>query len=183
LLLLLVSGQRLGHDNEWKNRLSNKTASNKDDATYSYDANGNLTAEVVDIVRASTTTERRHFTYDAFNRLISVHSDAAKTTLISEYRYNGLGQRTRWRHDANGDKSVGSTERYHYMYDDRWRVVGVFRDADSTPKESFVYHAAGNAGLRRSALSKACPSLPTSLCPFARPSSPALHTHPLDVAR
>ena len=27
-----------------------------------------------------------------------------------------------------------------------WRVVVVFRDADSTPKESFVYHAAGNAG-------------------------------------
>jgi len=24
--------------------------------------------------------------------------------------------------------------------------VGVFRDEDSTPKESFVYHAAGNAG-------------------------------------
>jgi YD repeat-containing protein len=84
--------------NEWKNRLSSKTGTNKDDATYSYDANGNLTAEVVDIVRASTTTERRHFTYDAFNRLISVHSDVAKTTLISEYRYNGLGQRTRWRY-------------------------------------------------------------------------------------
>jgi RHS repeat-associated protein len=51
-----------------------------------------------------------------------------------------------WRYDANANGTVASTERYHYMYDDRWRVVGVFRDADSTPKESFVYHAAGNAG-------------------------------------
>lgn len=43
-----------------------------------FNANGNQTAEVVDIVRTTTTTQRRHFTYDASNRLISVHSDAAK---------------------------------------------------------------------------------------------------------
>ena len=50
--------------NEWKNRLSRKTGTNKDDATYSYDVNGNLTDEVVDIVRVTTNTERRDFAYD-----------------------------------------------------------------------------------------------------------------------
>ena len=38
------------------------------------------------------------------------------------------------------------------MYDDRWQMVGAFWDSNPTPKESFVYHAAGNAGLGRSAL-------------------------------
>ncbi len=76
----------------------------------------------------------------------------------------GLGQRIiMWRYDANIDKTVGSTERYHFMYDDRWRVVGVFRDADSTPKESFVYHAAGNAGQRSPGL--CCDSTGSSLTP------------------
>jgi hypothetical protein len=39
-----------------------------------------------------------------------------------------------------------STERFFYMYDDRWRMVGAFWDSGATPQESFVYHAAGNAG-------------------------------------
>ncbi len=67
-------------------------------------------------------------------------------TPIAEYHYNGLGQRIIWRYDANANGTVASTKRYYYMYDGRWRMVGVFRDADSTPMESFVYHAAGNAG-------------------------------------
>jgi RHS repeat-associated protein len=79
--------------------------------------------------------------------LTGVCADFTETeTPTAEYRYNGLGQRIMWRYDANASGTVASTKRYHYMYDDRWRVVVVFRDADSTPKESFVYHAAGNAG-------------------------------------
>jgi len=57
----------------------------------SHSNRGDPSAEVSDIVRSTTTTERCHFAYDAFNRLISVHANAAKTTLIAEYRYNGLG--------------------------------------------------------------------------------------------
>jgi RHS repeat-associated protein len=32
------------------------------------------------------------------------------------------------------------------MYDDRWRILTTFRDQDASPKESFVYHAAGMSG-------------------------------------
>lgn len=50
------------------------------------------------------------------------------------------------RYEANANGTVAAAERYCSMYDDRWRVVGVFRDVGSAPKESFVYHAVGNAG-------------------------------------
>ena len=70
----------------------------------------------------------------------------ARTAQIAEYRYNGLGQRIMWRYDQNANGTVASTERFFYMYDDRWRMVGAFWDSGSTPQESFVYHAAGNAG-------------------------------------
>jgi len=95
---------------------------------------------------AGTTYERRFFTYDPFGRMTAVHSDSGKTVLIAEYRYNGLGQRIMWRYDQNANGTVASTERFFYMYDDRWRMVGAFWDSGSTPQESFVYHAAGNAG-------------------------------------
>ena len=48
--------------------------------------------------------------------------------------------------------AVAMAEQCYLMYDGSaggvqgWRVVVVFRDEDATPKESFVYHAAGNAG-------------------------------------
>ncbi len=119
----------------------------RDDWTYDYNPNGQQIRETLDFKRGGgSTVTLRKFRYDPFGRLTAVFSDESETNLIAEYRYNGLGQRIMWRYDANFDKTVGSTERYHFMYDDRWRVVGVFRDADSTPKESFVYHAAGNAG-------------------------------------
>ncbi len=137
--------------NEWTGRRVSKSAGDpnnyRDDWTYDYNPNGQQIRETLDFKRGGgSTVTLRKFRYDPFGRLTAVFSDESETNLIAEYRYNGLGQRIMWRYDANFDKTVGSTERYHFMYDDRWRVVGVFRDADSTPKESFVYHAAGNAG-------------------------------------
>ncbi|MBX3402906.1 MAG: hypothetical protein KF699_05770 [Phycisphaeraceae bacterium] len=35
---------------------------------------------------------------------------------------------------------------YYLCYDDKWRVVGGWRGADTDPKELFIYHAAGVAG-------------------------------------
>jgi len=51
-----------------------------------------------------------------------------------------------WRYDEDASGTVASTERFFYMYDDRWRMVGAFWDSGATPQEFFVYHAAGNAG-------------------------------------
>jgi hypothetical protein len=53
--------------------------------SYCYDANGNQTAEIVDIVRASTTTERRHFTYDAFNRHVIVYLTPTNGTVGTHF--------------------------------------------------------------------------------------------------
>jgi len=62
------------------------------------------------------------------------------------YRYNGLGHRIMWQYDDDGDQTLESQETFHFMYDERWRIVGTFRNADTDAKESFVYHAAGKAG-------------------------------------
>jgi RHS repeat-associated protein len=62
------------------------------------------------------------------------------------YRYNGLGYRIQWQYDENIDFTLSSSERFYFLYDDRWRIVATFRDTDSSAKESFVYHAAGVAG-------------------------------------
>ncbi|MBK8172706.1 MAG: hypothetical protein IPK60_20545 [Sandaracinaceae bacterium] len=47
--------------------------------------------------------------------------------------------------DTDGDAD-GSDKKYHSVYDERWRPVATFRDSDASPKESFVYHAAGGGG-------------------------------------
>ncbi|MBX3405956.1 MAG: hypothetical protein KF869_04245 [Phycisphaeraceae bacterium] len=53
--------------------------------------------------------------------------------------------------NADEDADVdGSDPVYHFCYDDKWRVVGVWRGADTDPKELFIYHAAGVAGYGRS---------------------------------
>ena len=138
--------------NEWTGSDQKKdtaTGYTKFVPAYTYDANGNqISEEVAKVLTAGagTTYERRFFTYDPFGRMTAVHSDSGKTVLIAEYRYNGLGQRIMWRYDADASGTVGSTERYYYMYDDRWRMVGAFWDSGATPRESFVYHAAGNGG-------------------------------------
>ncbi len=72
--------------------------------------------------------------------------------MIAESRHTLLGQRIMWWYDTNAIPAVAIAERHHSKYDDRWRMVGVFDDADSPPKESFMYHAAGNVGSGRSAL-------------------------------
>jgi len=89
----------------------------------------------------------RLFRYDSFGRLTGVYADFMETeTPIAEYRYNELGQRIMWRYDQDASGTVAATERFFYMYDDRWRMVGAFWDSGATPQEFFVYHAAGNAG-------------------------------------
>jgi len=46
------------------------------------------------------------------------------------------------RPDGSGNLAVSRTGKQN-----KWRVVGTFRDTDSTPKEAFVFHAAGLGGM------------------------------------
>ncbi|GEM_PF-1427427 len=59
----------------------------------------------------------------------------------------GPGLPIGWQYDANADGQLEPSEQFHFMYDDRWRILATFRGFDENPKEAFVYHAAGHAGM------------------------------------
>ncbi len=92
------------------------------------------------------------YVYDAFGRLMEVRDRVSKD-LVAAYRYNGLNFRIGWHSDVTDD-SGGDPDGvvdeedpwFWFCYDDRWRVVAVFRDEDEDPKEVFVHHNAGLAG-------------------------------------
>jgi len=80
--------------------------------------------------------------------------------LVAEYTYNGLGYRTGWHYDVDGDASVeantaGNTDDpwFQFVYDARWRQTATYRAShysgwtiDANPKEQYVYNTAGVAG-------------------------------------
>ncbi len=67
--------------------------------------------------------------------------------LVAEYHYNPLGFRRSWKFDTDNDGDVdGNDKTYHFVHDERWRIVATYRDSDVHPKEQFVYHAAGMDG-------------------------------------
>ncbi len=108
-----------------------------------YDANGNMTSWGYREGDANKYT----YVYDGFGRLKKVQTDISGSPWDhAVYRYNGLGYRIQWQYDENINFTLSSSERFYFLYDDRWRIVATFRDTDSSAKESFVYHAAGVAG-------------------------------------
>lgn len=98
------------------------------------------------------TDDGRHYkyTYDAFGRITEVkdQSDVVK----AQYSYNGLFQRTITVTDRDGDDLLTDEYEYHHVYDDRWRVIEIYRfdenesSRDTHPKEVTLYHAAGIGG-------------------------------------
>ena len=116
-----------------------------DDFTLDYDDAGNLIDD----------GEHYEYVYDAFGRLRVVKARGT-TNVVEENRYNGLNHRITWHYDVDDgsgggpDGTVDSDDPvYVFVYDDRWRIVAVYRDdhtdIDANPKEQFTYH---NAGLR-----------------------------------
>jgi len=104
-----------------------------------YDAVGNMTDD----------GRYYDYKYDAFGRITQV-TDSATSTVVAEYKYNGLYNRTITRTDRDSTGGLDSEE-YHHIYDDRWRVVEIYRmpvsgSRDTEPKESTLYHAAGVGG-------------------------------------
>ncbi|MBL8695976.1 MAG: hypothetical protein JNJ88_17915, partial [Planctomycetes bacterium] len=106
-----------------------------------YDKNGNLTDDGKDY----------KYEWDAFNRLVRVKNQS--NVLVEEYRYNGLGFRIGWHADSDSDGDVDSNDKWYYpAYDEAWRMVAVFRESDTAPKEEFVPHLAGADGFGGSSL-------------------------------
>ncbi len=96
------------------------------------------------------------YLYDAFGRLIEVRR-TDNQNLVAEYRYNGLNHRIGWHYDVDADGTVespgGSGDSWFYFaYDERWRMVGTFRENDTNPKEVFTTHHAGRGGYGSSSL-------------------------------
>jgi YD repeat-containing protein len=103
--------------------------------TLSYDAAGNLTDDGEDY----------EYEYDAFYRLRKVKNQSA--TLLAEYRYNGLGHMIGVHEDTDADGDCDGSDVWFYpAYDEGWREVARYRDADSSPKEQFVNATAGLDG-------------------------------------
>ena len=104
--------------------------------TLAYDKSGNQTDDGKDYT----------YVYDGFGRLRQV-KNRSDSSLVAEYRYNGLSFRIGWHYDADADKDVDSADPWYYFcYDDAWRVVATFRAGDADPKEVFVHHNAGLGG-------------------------------------
>ncbi len=103
--------------------------------TLTHDAVGNLTDD----------GQSYKFVYDVWGRLRMIKNQS--NNLVAEYRYNGLNQRLSWHYDTDADGDCDSNDKnYYFAYDDQWRVVATFRDSDTSPKERFLYHAAGLGG-------------------------------------
>ena len=84
--------------------------------------------------------------YDGFGRLVKINNQSS--SLVEQFWYDGLGERISWKYDTNSDGRVdGSDKKYHFAYDERWRLAMVFRESDTSPKEEHFYHAAGLDGM------------------------------------
>jgi hypothetical protein len=71
------------------------------------------------------------YEYDAWNRLTAILVRNT-STVVAEYRYNGLGQRI-----AEGD----GTDTEYLIYDDRWRLISGYDGASDYLEETFYHHA------------------------------------------
>jgi hypothetical protein len=66
---------------------------------------------------------------------------------LAEHRYNGLGHRIAEHTDTDVDGDVDANDDWHHFaYDERWRVVAMFVESDTSPTEEFVHQNAGAGG-------------------------------------
>ena len=106
-----------------------------DDEALVYNATGEMTDDGADW----------KYVYDAFGRLRELKDQSG--TLVTEYRYNGLGFQIAEHADTDGDSDVDSSDLWYYnAFDERWRKLATFRSSDTDPKEEFVPHQAGLDG-------------------------------------
>lgn len=101
------------------------------DYTLTYDLVGNLTDDA----------ENFEYEYDAFYRLVEVSEAGASTQVVSQYRYNGLGQRIGSVVDTDDD-GVGDETWSYYVYDGG-RSVATYLGNVGYPSEEFFHHDSG----------------------------------------
>ncbi|MFO0826745.1 MAG: hypothetical protein U0572_01240 [Phycisphaerales bacterium] len=106
------------------------------DYTLTHDAAGNLTDDGKDYA----------YVYDAWYRLRQI-KNRTSGNVVSEHKYYGNGFRAGEHYDSDASGTVDSSDKWFWFaYDERWRILGTYRDADSSPKERFLHHSAGLGG-------------------------------------
>ncbi|MFO0826742.1 MAG: RHS repeat-associated core domain-containing protein [Phycisphaerales bacterium] len=130
------------HDDSRTHNLANEILTrdvNSDssvDYTLTHDAAGNLTDDGKDYA----------YVYDAWYRLRQI-KNRTSGAVVSEHQYYGNGFRAGERYDSDASGTVDSSDKWFWFaYDERWRILGTYRDADSSPKERFLHHTAGLGG-------------------------------------
>ena len=107
-----------------------------DNYTLVYDKVGNLTDD----------GQSYTYVYDAFGRLRKI-KNRSNAALVEEFWYDGSNRRVAWKSDSEPDGDVDASDKTYYVaHDERWRIVAVYRESDTSPKEEFVYHNAGASG-------------------------------------
>jgi hypothetical protein len=96
-----------------------------------YDAAGNMTSGP----KAGNEAVRRHFVYDAWNRLVQVKADSGGQSgaVIATYQYDGRGFRTQ--------KVLAGSDSFDYYYNEAHQVVEVRKNGDADAFEQYVWDA------------------------------------------
>jgi RHS repeat-associated protein len=84
---------------------TNHRLSNDSTFARTYDANGNTT-------RSATA---KYFGYDARNRMVNFRTGSAASTIVSQYQFNGKGERVR--------KYKGTTDQARYLYNENGQLL------------------------------------------------------------
>jgi RHS repeat-associated protein len=125
-----------------------RTTPNTTSDTLTYDAVGNMIAD----------GKGNAYVYDGFGRLREVRIPGESNRIRNAYRYNGLGMRISQAINASGgttdnDVTDSTDPVTWFAYDERWRIVATYSGTanaapsdTATPKERYLYHAAGVAG-------------------------------------
>ena len=104
--------------------------------TLTHDAAGNLTDDGKDYT----------YVYDAWYRLRQI-KNRSTSAVVSEHQCYGNGFRAGEHYDADLSGTVDSSDKWFWFgYDERWRIVGTYRDTDANPKERLLHHTAGVSG-------------------------------------
>lgn len=112
-----------------------KESNSSVDYTLTHDAVGNLTDD----------GQTWKYVYDAFGRLTALKNQSSTT--IAEYTYYGNNVRASERYDVEPDGDLDSNDKtYRFAWDEGWRLVAVYRESDSDPKERYLHDKAGASG-------------------------------------
>ncbi|MFT3685397.1 MAG: RHS repeat-associated core domain-containing protein [Phycisphaerales bacterium] len=93
------------------------------------------------------------YIYDAWNRLVKVTTQISSSSVVAEYRYNGLGHRIGWKARFDIGQTYANNKWRYFQYNEKWQQVGMYLGTtaangavSSDPIELYLYDSAGLDG-------------------------------------